>query len=59
MDLVVLVLMLALVGWLVWLITTRIPMDPMFRTAIQIIVVIAVVLFLIRRFAGSLPNLLS
>lgn len=53
-----LVLVLALVGFLVYLITTKIPMDPMFKLAIQIIVVVAVILYLVRRFAGNVPNLL-
>ena len=55
---IMLVLMLALVGFVIYLITTKIPMDPMFRTAIHIIVIVAVVLYLLRRFGGSLPNLL-
>jgi heme A synthase len=58
MDLVVLVLVLALVGFLVYLITTHIPMAPPFKLAIQIIVVVAVILWLIQRFAGNVPNLL-
>jgi uncharacterized membrane protein (DUF2068 family) len=56
-DLVVLILVVALVGFLVWAIITHIPMPPMFKLAIQIIVVIALVLYLIRRF-GGLPNVL-
>jgi len=58
MDLIVLVLALALLGFLVWLITTKIPMDPMFTVAIQIIVVVVVILYLIRTFGGSVPNVL-
>jgi len=58
MDLIMLVLVLALVGFLVYLITTYIPMPPVFKTAIQIVVVVAVILYLIRRFAGDVPNLL-
>lgn len=58
MDLILLVLVLALVGFLVHFITTRIPMDATFRLAIQIIVVIAVVLFLLRRFGAGIPNVL-
>lgn len=58
MDLVMLVLVLALIGFLIHLIITHIPMAPMFKTAIIIIVVVAIVLYLIRRFGGSLPNVL-
>ena len=57
MDLIALVLVVALIGFLVWLITTRIPMDPMFKVAIQIIALIVIILYLIRRF-GGLPNVL-
>lgn len=35
MDLVLLVLVLAVIGFLVHVITKHIPMDPMFRLAIQ------------------------
>lgn len=58
MDLIMLVLVMALVGFLVYLITTHIPMPPIFKIAIQIIVVIAVILFLIQRLGGNIPNLL-
>jgi hypothetical protein len=58
MDLVMLVLVVALIGFLVWAILAYIPMPPMFKTAIQIIVVIALILYLIKRFAGGLPNVL-
>lgn len=58
MDLIVLVLALALIGFLVWLITTKIPMDPMFKLAIQIIVIVVIVLYLLKRFGGGLPNVM-
>lgn len=59
MDLIMLVLGIALLGFLVWLITTKIPMDPMFRYAIQIIVLVVVVIYLIRMLGGHIPNVLS
>lgn len=58
MDLILLILVLALVGFLVWLITENIPMAPMFKTAIHIIVVVVVILYLIKRFGGLIPNVL-
>lgn len=58
MDLIMLVLVLAIIGFLVWLITTKIPMDPMFKLAIQIIVVVVIILYLIRRFGGAIPNVM-
>ena len=58
MDLIVLVLVLAVIGFLVWLITTKIPMDPMFKLAIQIVVLIVLILWLLRRFGGGIPNVM-
>lgn len=58
MDLVILVLGIALLGLLVWAITTYIPMEPIFKTIIYIVVAIALILFVIRQFSGSVPNVL-
>lgn len=48
MGLISLVLILALVGFVVYLITTYIPMPPIFKTGIYVIVAIVVILYLIR-----------
>lgn len=58
MDLILLVLVLAVIGFLVWLITTKIPMDPFFRTIIYVVVAIVLVLWVLRRFGGGIPNLM-
>jgi len=58
MDLIILVLVVALIGFLVWLITTRIPMPPYWALAIQILALIVIVLFLLRRFGGGIPNVM-
>lgn len=58
MDLILLVLVLALIGFLVYAITTYVPMPPIFSLAIQVIVVVMVILYLIKRFAGGIPNVL-
>lgn len=52
-----LVLVVALLGFLVWLITTKIPMDPVVKTAIQIIAVVVILLYVLRHFI-ALPNVL-
>jgi hypothetical protein len=59
MDLILLILGLALVGFLVYLITTKIPMDPMFKYAIQIIVLVVVVIYLVRMLGGTIPNVMG
>jgi hypothetical protein len=58
MDLLILVLVLAVVGFIIHLITTRIPMDPTFRLIIYVVVAVAMILWLIRRFGGAIPNVL-
>jgi TRAP-type C4-dicarboxylate transport system permease small subunit len=57
MDLIVVVLIAALIGFLVWVITTRIPMPPVWANAIQVFALVALVLFLLSRVV-SIPNVL-
>lgn len=57
MDLIVLILVIAIIGFLIWLITTKIPMPPLWATVIQILALVIIVLFLLRQF-GGLPNVL-
>jgi hypothetical protein len=58
MDLVLLVLVLVLIGFLVWLLTTKVPMPPYWATAIQLGALIVIILYLVLRFGGGLPNVL-
>lgn len=56
MGLISLVLVLAIVGFLVWLITTKIPMDSTIKIAIQVIVVVIMVLYVLRVLGiGDIP----
>jgi len=57
-DLIILVLVVALVGFLVYLITTKIPMPPYWAMAIQILALIVIILFLLRRFGSGIPNVM-
>ncbi|MET0785168.1 MAG: hypothetical protein ABWY25_00480 [Paenisporosarcina sp.] len=57
MDLVLLVLVLVLIGFLVWLLTTKVPMPPAWATAIQVLALIIIVLYILTRFV-NLPNVL-
>jgi hypothetical protein len=50
-----LILMLALIGFLVYLITTYIPMPDIFQKAIIVIAIVLVILYLIRLFGVDLP----
>lgn len=57
MDLIMLVLVLAVIGFLVYLLTTKVPMPPGWATAIQVLALIVIILFLLSRFV-TLPNVL-
>ncbi len=50
MDLVTVVVTLIVVGVLLWLVNTYIPMDAKIKNILNIVVVIAVVLWLLRVF---------
>jgi hypothetical protein len=58
MSLVSLVITLIMVGVLLWLVNTYIPMDSKIKTILNVVVVIAVVLWLLRAFGvlGSLSD---
>ena len=55
MGLIELIIVLAAIGFIVWLITTYVPMPDPFRKVIIVIVVIVLVLFHIRTFIGDIP----
>jgi len=58
MDLIVLVFVVALIGFLVWLVTTKIPMPPLWATTIQVLALVVIVLYILSRFI-ALPNVLT
>ncbi len=55
MSLVSLIVALVVVGVLLWLVNTYIPMDPKIKQILNIVIVIAVVLWLLQVF-GLLGN---
>jgi low temperature requirement protein LtrA len=57
MDLIQLVIVLIVVGVLLWLVTTYIPMDATIKKIITGVVIIAVVLWLLTVFLGGLPHI--
>lgn len=59
MDLVWLVLGLSLVGFALWFIQQKIPMDPYIKILIQVVIVVAVIYFFIKKFGGDVPNVLN
>jgi hypothetical protein len=57
MDLLMLVLVIVLIGFLVWLLTTKVPMPPGWAIVIQVGALIVIVLYVLTRFV-NLPNVL-
>jgi len=48
MPVISIILVIAVLGVLVWLITTRIPMPPLYKNIIYIVALIAIILYLFR-----------
>ena len=59
MPLINLVIVLIVVGVLLWLVTTYIPMDRKIKTILNVVVVIAVVIWLLQAFGvlGSMDSI--
>ena len=57
MDLISLVIVLIVIGVLLWLVNSYIPMDPKIKNILNIVVVIAVVLWILGLFVGPLPSI--
>lgn len=57
MDLVILVLVVALIGFLVYVITTKVPMPSGWATTIQVLALVVVVVWLLSHFL-AVPNVL-
>ena len=57
MDLVMLVLVVALVGWLIYIITTKVQMPPGWASTIQVLALVVLVLWILSHFV-AVPNVL-
>lgn len=56
MSLIALIVVLIIIGVLLWLIETEIPMNPTIKKIIRIVVIIAVCIWLLQIF-GILPDM--
>ena len=56
MTLISLIVLLLIVGVLLWLINTYVPMDPKIKTILNVVVVLVLVLYILQAF-GLLPFL--
>ena len=57
MSLISLVIVLVVVGVLLYLVNTYLPMDAKIKNILNIVVVIVVVLWLLQLFVGPLPDI--
>ncbi len=57
MSLISLVIVLIVVGVLLWLVNSMIPMDPKIKQIINVVVVIACVLWVLSIFVGPIPDI--
>jgi hypothetical protein len=56
-DLIVLVLVVVLIGFIVYVVTTQVPMPPGWARAIQVLALIVLLLYVLTRLV-HLPNVL-
>lgn len=55
MGLIGLLIVLIVIGVLLWLVETQIPMAPPIKTIIRVVVILVVVLWLLQLFVGDIP----
>lgn len=55
MGLIELLLVLVVVGVLLYLVETYLPIDPPIKVVIRVVVVLVVILWLVRAFIGDVP----
>lgn len=55
MGLISLILVLVVVGVVLYLIETYIPLDPAIKVVIRVVVVVALILWLLSVFVGDIP----
>jgi len=58
MNLISLILLLAVIGFILWLITTYIPMPEPFKKVIIVVIVIVLIIYMLQLFGitGNLPS---
>jgi uncharacterized membrane protein len=56
MDLISLIILIVVVGVLLWAINAYIPMEPRIKQILNIVVIIALVIFLLSLFWGYAPH---
>ena len=57
MSLISLIILIVVVGVLLWAVNAYIPMDEKIKNILNIVVVIALVLFILNLFSGYFPDI--
>lgn len=57
MDLMSLVVLLIVIGVLLWVVNSIIPMDGNIKRIINVVIIVAVVLWILSLFVGGLPHI--
>lgn len=57
MSLLSLIILLVVVGVLLWAINSFIPMEPRIKSIMNVVVIIAVVIFILSLFSGMFPDI--
>lgn len=57
MDLISLVILLVVIGVLLYCVNAFIPMEPRIKQILNVVVIIAIVLFILSLFTGYLPHI--
>lgn len=55
MGLIELIVILAVIGVVLYLIETQLPMDSSIKVLIRVVIVVVVILWLLRLFVGDIP----
>lgn len=57
MDLLSLIILLVVVGVLLWAVNTYLPMDAKIKQIMNVVVIIAIVVFILSLFSGYFPSI--
>lgn len=57
MDLIQLIIIIMVVGVLLWLVNTMVPMEPRVKQILNAVVIILLVLWLLQLLVGPFPNI--
>lgn len=57
MDLLTLIILIVVIGVLLWAVNTYLPMEPRIKQILNVVVIIALVIFILSLFSGYFPHI--